>query len=217
MVNCTMIAPLPKKELLPGALIDDHFTMIPTRNEAWQLVCEYTGSESLRRHMLSVESAMRAYAFRCDGNADLWGVVGLLHDFDYERYPEVSANGHPNRGAEILREKGVDEIVVRAILTHAAKVTGAEPESLMEKALVAVDELTGFLIAVALVRPSRSILDVEVKSVKKKWKDKAFAAPVNREEIEHAATRLGFTLEQHIQIVLDAMKGCADQLGLAPK
>jgi putative nucleotidyltransferase with HDIG domain len=217
MVNCTMIAPLPKKELLPGALIDDHFTMIPTRNEAWQLVCEYTGSESLRRHMLSVESAMRAYAFRCDDNADLWGVVGLLHDFDYERYPEVSANGHPNRGAEILREKGVDEIVVRAILTHAAKVTGAEPESLMEKALVAVDELSGFLIAVALVRPSRSILDVEVKSVKKKWKDKAFAAPVNREEIEHAATRLGVTLEQHIQIVLDAMKGCADQLGLAPK
>jgi putative nucleotidyltransferase with HDIG domain len=191
--------------------------MIPTRKEAWQLVCEYTESESLRRHMLSVEAAMRAYASRFGENAELWSVVGLLHDFDYERYPVVSANGHPNRGAEILREKGVDEVVIRAILAHAPKVTGAEPQSFMEKALVAVDELTGFLIAVALVRPSRSILDVEVKSVKKKWKDKAFAAPVNRNEIEYGATRLGVSLDQHIQIVLDAMKGCSDQLGLPVK
>jgi len=189
--------------------------MIPTRNEAWQLVCDYTESESLRRHMVSVEAAMRAYAVRLNDNADLWGVVGLLHDFDYERYPDVSANGHPNRGAEILREKGVDEVIIRAILAHAPEVTAAEPESSMEKTLVAVDELTGFLIAVALVRPSRSIVDVELKSVKKKWKDKAFAAPVNREEIEQAATRLGVTLDQHIQIVLDAMKENADQLGLA--
>jgi putative nucleotidyltransferase with HDIG domain len=191
--------------------------MIPTRNEAWQLVCEYTQSESLRRHMLSVEAAMRAYAFRFGENADLWGVVGLLHDFDYERYPDVSADGHPNRGAKILTDKGVDQVVVRAILAHAPEVTGAEPQSSMEKALVAVDELTGFLIAVTLVRPSKSILDVEVRSVKKKWKDKAFAAPVNREEIEHGATQLGVTLDQHIQIVLDAMKGCADQLGLDSK
>ena len=205
-----------QKELLLGARIHhDQGTMIPTRKEAWQLVCEYTESESLRRHMLSVEAAMRAYAVRLDDHPDLWGVVGLLHDFDYERYPDVSANGHPNRGAEILREKGVDEVIVRAILAHASEVTGAEPESSMEKALVAVDELTGFLIAVALVRPSRSILDVELKSVKKKWKDKAFAAPVNREEIEHAATRLGVALDQHIQIVLDAMKENAGQLGLA--
>ena len=180
--------------------------MIPTRKEAWELVCEYTESESLRRHMLSVEVAMRAYAERFGENADLWGVVGLLHDFDYERYPDLSANGHPNRGAAILRQKGVDEIVVRAILAHAPAITGAEPQNSMEKALAAVDELTGFLIAVALVRPSRSILDVEVKSVKKKWKDKAFAAPVKREEIEYGATRLGVTLDQHIQIVLDAMK-----------
>jgi putative nucleotidyltransferase with HDIG domain len=207
-----------KKELFPDTPInDDLFAMIPTRNEAWQWVCEYTESESLRRHMLSVEAAMRGYADRFGQNADLWGVVGLLHDFDYERYPEVSASGHPNRGAEILREKGVDEVVVRAILTHAAQVTGAQPESAMEKALVAVDELTGFLIAVALVRPSKSILDVEVKSVKKKWKDKAFAAPVNREEIEHGAIRLGVTLDQHIQIVLDAMKTCAGRLGLTSK
>jgi putative nucleotidyltransferase with HDIG domain len=206
-----------QKELLPGARNDHNQpTMIPSRKEGWELVCEYTQNESLRRHMLAVEAAMRAYAVRLDDDADLWGVVGLLHDFDYERYPDVSTNGHPNRGAEILREKGVDEVIVRAILTHAPRVTGAEPESSMEKALVAVDELTGFLIAVALVRPSRSILDVELKSVKKKWKDKAFAAPVNREEIEHAATCLGVTLDQHIEIVLEAMKKCADRLGLAP-
>jgi putative nucleotidyltransferase with HDIG domain len=191
--------------------------MIPTRNEAWQLVCEYTESESLRRHMLAVEAAMRAYAVRFGEDADLWGTVGLLHDFDYQHYPEVSEDGHPNRGAKILREKGIDEVVVRAILAHAPEVTGAQPESSMEKALVAVDELTGFLIAVALVRPSRNILDLEVKSVKKKWKDKAFAAPVNRAEIEHGAARLGVTLDQHIQIVLDAMKTCADRLGLPPK
>jgi putative nucleotidyltransferase with HDIG domain len=189
--------------------------MIPTRKEAWQLVCDYTESESLRRHMVAVEAAMRAYAVRFGENADVWGVVGLLHDFDYERYPDVSANGHPNKGAEILRTQGVDDVIIRAILAHAPSVTGAEAQSSMEKALVAVDELTGFLIAVALVRPSRSILDVEIKSVKKKWKDKAFAAPVNREEIEHGATGLGVTLDQHIQIVLGAMKGCADQLGLA--
>jgi putative nucleotidyltransferase with HDIG domain len=191
--------------------------MIPTRKEAWQLVCDYTESESLRRHMVAVEAAMRAYAVRFDDNPDLWGVVGLLHDFDYERYPDVSAQGHPVRGAEILREQGVDEIIIRAILAHAPSVAGAEAQSSMEKALVAVDELTGFLIAVALVRPSRSILDVEVKSVKKKWKDKAFAAPVNREEIEHRATLLGVTLDQHIQIVLEAMQGCAAQLGLHGK
>jgi len=165
--------------------------------------------------MLAVEAAMRAYAECFGENVDLWGVVGLLHDFDYERYPEVAANGHPNRGAEILKEKGVDEVVVRAILAHATEVTGAEPESPLEKTLVAVDELTGFLIAVALVRPSKSILDVEVRSVKKKWKDKAFAAPVNREEIEHRASLLGVNLEEHIGIVLEAMKRHATQLGLA--
>jgi putative nucleotidyltransferase with HDIG domain len=191
--------------------------MIPTRKEAWQLVCDYTQSESLRRHMVAVEAAMRAYAVRFGEDADLWGVVGLLHDFDYERYPDVSANGHPSRGAEILRTRGVDEIIVRAILAHAPSVTGTDPQNSMEETLVAVDELTGFLIAVALVRPSRSILDVEIKSVKKKWKDKAFAAPVNREEIEHGASRLGVTLDEHIQVVLGAMKGCADRLGLAPR
>jgi putative nucleotidyltransferase with HDIG domain len=188
--------------------------MISSRNDAWQLVCEYTVSESLRRHMLSVEVAMRAYASRFGENPELWGVVGLLHDFDYERYPDVSVSGHPNEGARILREQGVDEMIVRAILAHAPEVTGIEPDSPMEKALLAVDELTGFLVAVALVRPSKSILDVEVKSVKKKWKDKAFAAPVNRVEIEHRASILGVPLDEHIQIVLDAMKSSAEKLGL---
>jgi putative nucleotidyltransferase with HDIG domain len=189
--------------------------MIPSRDAAWQLVTEFTESESLRRHMLAVEAAMRAYALKFEGNPDIWGVVGLLHDFDYERYPVVSANGHPVQGSKILREKGIDEKITEAILSHAPEITGKWPEAPMEKALFAVDELTGFIIAVTLVRPSRSLLDVEVKSIKKKWKDKAFAAPVNRDQIERAAVNLGVPLEEHIRIVLDAMKGCAKELGLA--
>ena len=189
--------------------------MIPSRDEAWQLVTEFTESESLRRHMLAVEAAMRAYALKFGGNPDVWGVVGLLHDFDYERYPVVSASGHPVQGSKIMREKGIDEKITEAILSHAPEITGKWPEAPMEKALFAADELTGFIIAVALVRPSRSLLDVEVKSIKKKWKDKAFAASVNRNEIERAAANLGVPLEEHIRIVLDAMKGCAKELGLA--
>jgi putative nucleotidyltransferase with HDIG domain len=185
------------------------------REQAWELVTEWTASESLRRHMLAVESAMRAYAPRFGGDPELWGVTGLLHDFDYERYPNVSTVGHPVVGAQILRQRGVPEAMIRGILAHATEITGVEPETPMEKTLVAVDELTGFLIAVALVRPSKSILDVELKSVKKKWKDKLFAAPVNRQEIEHGAAALGLALDEHIQIVLDAMKANAAALGLA--
>jgi putative nucleotidyltransferase with HDIG domain len=185
------------------------------RDQAWAIVTEYTQSDSLRRHMLAVEAALRAYAPRFGGDADLWGVVGLLHDFDYERYPDVAVEGHPVVGSKLLRERGVSEVIIRAILAHAAEITGVQPERDLEKALVAVDELTGFLIAVALVRPSKSIMDVELKSVKKKWKDKLFAAPVNREEIEHAAERLGVPLDEHIQLVLDAMKASAAALGLA--
>ncbi len=185
------------------------------REQAWALVAEYTESESLRRHMLAVESAMRAYANKLDGDADLWGVVGLLHDFDYERYPDMGdEDGHPLKGASILRKKGVDEVIVDAVLAHAEEITGVKPETPMQKALVAVDELTGFIIAVTLVRPSKSILDVKLKSIRKKWKDKAFAAPVNREEIEHAATNLGVSLDDHITTVLEAMKADADKLGL---
>ena len=184
------------------------------REQAWAVVTEYTQGESLRRHMLAVETAMRAYALRFDGDPEVWGVTGLLHDFDYERYPNVAVEGHPVVGSKILRERGVSEEIIKAVLAHAEEITGVQPKTPMEKTLVAVDELTGFLIAVALVRPSKSILDVELKSVKKKWKDKTFAAPVHREEIEHAAAALGVDLDEHIQIVLDAMKQNAAGLGL---
>jgi putative nucleotidyltransferase with HDIG domain len=188
--------------------------MIPTREEAWKLVTEYTASVSLRRHMLAVEGTLRAYANRFAEDPDVWGIVGLLHDFDYERYPDISTKGHPSVGATLLRERGVDEEIVQAILSHAPEVTGRQPESKLEKSLYAVDELTGFIVAVALVRPSKLLTDVELKSVKKKWKDKAFAAPVNREEIAHAASQLGIPLDEHIQFVLDAMKAKAAELGL---
>jgi putative nucleotidyltransferase with HDIG domain len=188
--------------------------MIPTREEAWRLVTEYTASDSLRRHMLAVEAALRAYANRFGEDPDVWGIVGLLHDFDYERYPDISIKGHPSVGATLLRERGVDEEIVQAILSHAPEVTGRQPESKLEKSLYAVDELTGFIVAVTLVRPSKRLTDVELKSVKKKWKDKAFAAPVNRDEIAHAAAQLGIPLDEHIQFVLDAMKAKAAELGL---
>ena len=185
------------------------------REKSWELMTAYTTQPHLRRHMLAVEAAMRAYANRFDENPDLWGIVGLLHDFDYERFPDVSADGHPVVGCKILRERGYPEEVIHAILSHASEATGITPETQMERALVAVDELTGFLVAVALVRPSKSILDVEIKSVKKKWKQKEFAAAVNRQEIEQAASELGVPLDEHISIVLNAMKTHADELGLA--
>ena len=184
------------------------------RHEAWNLVCEYTESPQLRRHMQSVEVAMRAYARHFGEDEEKWGLVGLLHDFDYERYPDVSANGHPNAGAPILREQGLDEEIVRAILSHATEVTGVERQSQMEKTLYAVDELTGLIAAVALVRPSKDIRDVNVKSVRKKWKAKAFAPGVHREEIEQGAEDLGIELSEHINIVLEAMQAAAEELGL---
>ncbi|MBC7872161.1 MAG: HDIG domain-containing protein [Chitinophagaceae bacterium] len=184
------------------------------REQALALMEEFTASDSLRRHMLAVEAAMRAYAPRFNGDPELWGMVGLLHDFDYEKYPDVAVEGHPVVGSKILRERGVSEEIIRAILAHAEEITGIVPESAMEKTLVAVDELTGFIIAVVLVRPSKSILDLELKSIKKKWKDRAFAAPVDRNEIEHRAELLEVPLDEHIQIVLDAMKQNAEGLGL---
>jgi putative nucleotidyltransferase with HDIG domain len=188
--------------------------MLPTRDYAWQLVTEYTQSDSLQRHMLAVECAMRAYATRFSEDPELWGVVGLLHDFDYEQHPDISVEGHPGAGARILRERQVDETIVQGILSHAPEVTGRRPETKMEKALYAVDELTGFIVAVTLVRTSKKLADVELKSVKKKWKDKAFAAPVDRDEIAHAAEELGVPLDDHIQLVLNAMKENAEGLGL---
>lgn len=188
------------------------------REEAWQLVTEWTQSESLRHHMLAVEAAMRAYARRFGEDEDQWGITGLIHDFDYEQNPDMTLpEGHPFTGMRVLRERGVDEDIVRAIAAHAAERTGVQPESSMQRTLVAVDELTGFLTAVALVRPSKDIRDItQIKSVRNKWKDRSFAAAVNREEIEHAAAALGVDLwAEHIPLVLDAMKSIAAELGLA--
>ncbi len=184
------------------------------RQEAWELVCEYTESPHLRRHMLAVEAAMRGYARHFGEDEEKWGLVGLLHDFDYERWPNVSENGHPNTGAPILRERGVDEEMIRAILSHATEVTGVERESRLEHALYAVDELTGLITAVALVRPSKDIRDVKVKSIRKKWKAKAFAPGVNREDVEAGAAALGIELNEHLRLVLESMQAAAADLGL---
>jgi len=184
------------------------------RDEAWAIVTEYTASNSLRKHMLSVEAAMRAYAPRYQSDVELWGVVGLLHDFDYERYPDVAVEGHPVVGSRILRERGVSAEVIRAILSHATEVTGVERVTVMEKALYAVDELTGLITATALVRPNKNIADVDLASIKKKWKNKAFAAGVDRAEIEHAAVDLGVPLDEHINVVLYAMQAIAPILSL---
>lgn len=186
---------------------------MPNRGDAWDLVCEYTKNINLRRHMLAVEAGMCAYARRFGQDEELWGLVGLIHDFDYEQYPDVAIDGHPNTGVPILRERGYDETVVRAVLSHATEVTGVERQTPMEHALYAVDDLTGLIVAVALVRPSKDIRDVKVKSVKKKWKDKAFAAGVHREAIEAGASALGVDTWEHVAIVLEAMQGIADELG----
>lgn len=185
--------------------------MQPARENAWALLNEYTKSPNLIKHALAVEAAMRAYARRFGEDEELWGVVGLVHDFDYEQHP--TAEEHPFAGAEIMRQRGWPEEIVHAALSHA-RYSGVTRDSLMEKALFAVDELTGLIVAVALVRPSKSILDVKVKSVRKKWKDKSFAAGANREDIEQGAADLGVELSEHIGVVLDAMKGIADELGL---
>ena len=185
------------------------------RDEAWDIVTEFTESPTLQRHMLSVETAMRYYARLFGEDEELWGVVGLLHDFDYEQNPDVSQEGHPIVGERILCERGVSEEIRHAILAHAMEITGVQPNSLLEKTLVAVDELTGLLIAVTLVRPNKDIREVRLKSVRKKWKDRAFAAAVNRAEIEEAARILGIPLEEHIQHVLSAMSTEAELLGLS--
>ena len=185
---------------------------VPARDEAWQLLTEYTQGEALRNHALSVEAAMRAYAPRFGGDPDVWGVTGLLHDFDYERFP--SLEDHPFRGVEILRGRGVDEGILSAILGHGDH-TGVPRETQMAKALFAVDELTGFLTACALVRPGRRLADVPVPSVRKKMKDKAFARGVNRDDLVRGAEGIGIPLDEHIAFVRDAMVGIADRLGLA--
>lgn len=183
----------------------------PTREEALKLLREYTTNENLIKHALAVEASMRSYAQKFGEDPEKWGIVGLLHDFDYEKYP--SPQDHPFKGAKILEEKGYSQEIIRAILAHGDH-TGVSRKTLLEKALYAVDELTGLIVAVALVRPSRKISQVEVKSVMKKWKDKAFARGVNREDIEKGAGELGVKLEEHIGNVLQAMKEISSELGL---
>jgi putative nucleotidyltransferase with HDIG domain len=185
---------------------------VPTREEAWALLTEYTQNDALLKHALAVEAAMRAYAGRYGEDPDVWGVTGLLHDFDYERYPTLE--DHPFRGSEILAERGVDESIRTAILGHGDH-TGVPRETRMAKALFAVDELCGFLTACALVRPGKRVAEVPVKSVKKKMKDKAFARGVNRDDLRKGPEELGVELDEHIEVVRDAMAAVADDLGLA--
>jgi putative nucleotidyltransferase with HDIG domain len=181
------------------------------RDIAWCLLTEFTQSESLRKHALAVEACMRAYARKDGADEELWGMVGLLHDFDYEKYP--SPEDHPYRGCEILKDRGYSEEVRRAIMSHA-EYSGVARVSPMEKTLFACDELAGFITACTLVKPSKSLAEVEAKSVRKKMKDKAFARSVHREDIVQGAAELGLDLEEHIAFCIDAMKGIAGELGL---
>lgn len=183
-----------------------------TRDEAWQIVCEFVQSESLRRHMLAVEACMVAYAKKLGEDQEEWAVTALLHDFDWEIHP--AAPDHPMKGEPILAERGVDEAIRRAILSHA-NYSGVPRVSLLERALFACDELTGFLTACAYVKPGRSIYEVDVPSVKRKLKDKAFARNVSRDDIISGAQQLGVPLEEHIGFCIEAMKNCAPELGLA--
>jgi putative nucleotidyltransferase with HDIG domain len=182
------------------------------RNQAWSLLCEYTQSESLRKHMLAVEACMRAYARKFGEDEDKWGITGLLHDFDYEKYPTPAE--HPFVGNKILEDRGYPEEMRRAILSHA-DYSGVKRESRMEKTLYACDEIAGFITASALVKPNKSLAEVEAKSVRKKMKDKAFARSVNRDDIINGAADLGVDLEEHIAFCIEAMKGIAGELGLA--
>jgi putative nucleotidyltransferase with HDIG domain len=187
-------------------------TIDTDREAAWNLLCEYTKSENLLKHALAVEAVMRAYADKYEGDLEKWGVAGLVHDFDWEVHPTLDE--HPQKGAAILRKRGYSDEVINAVLGHAEH-TGVPRETDMAKALFASDELTGLITAVALVRPSKNIGDVKLKSIKKKWKEKAFAAGANREEITRGAEDMGIPLEEHIGFVLAAMQGVAAELGLA--
>jgi putative nucleotidyltransferase with HDIG domain len=185
--------------------------MKPTREDAWRVLTEYTASENLRRHALAVEAAVADYAERFGEDRELWSVTALLHDFDYERWPDLA--DHPFRGAEILRERGYPDVIVRAILSHGDH-TGVPRESRLEHALFACDEMAGFVTAAALVRPSKSVLDLEPASVRKRMKDKAFAKAVRREDLVAGAEELGLPLDEHIANVIASMRRIADQLGL---
>ena len=193
------------------------------RETAWCLLTEFTQSESLRKHALAVEACMRACARKFAGSGtpglaelglaeeDLWGIVGLIHDFDYEKYP--SLDDHPYKGNEILKQRGWPEVTLRAVMSHA-EYTGVTRDTPMEKALFACDELAGFITAVALIKPGKSLAEVDAKSVRKRMKDKAFARKVNRDDIISGAAALGVDLDEHIAFCIEALQGIADKLGL---
>lgn len=187
---------------------------MPNRDDAWDLLCEYTKGDSLRKHALAVEAAMRACAIQYggpDADIDEWGLVGLLHDFDYEMFP--SADQHPFTGSNILCGRGYPERIIKAILGHAT-YTGVSRDTVMARALFATDELCGFLVACALVRPTKSLDDLEVSSVKKKLKDKAFARSVNRDDIRQGVEELGVSLDDHIRFVIDSLRPVQEIIGL---
>ena len=182
------------------------------REDAWALLNEYTKSDSLLKHAMSVEAAVCGYARKFGEDEEGWGMTALLHDFDYERWPTLG--DHPNKGAEILKDKGYPEWMIRAILSHAMEITGVTRDSMLEKTLFACDELAGFVTAASLVRPSKSVLDLEPKSVVKRMKDKAFARGVKREDLHAGAALLGLPHEEHIGNVIASMREKADVLGL---
>jgi putative nucleotidyltransferase with HDIG domain len=200
----------------PSAALPEAQSM-PSRDDAWKLLCEYTQNENLRRHALGVEACLRAYARNFQADEELWGLAGLLHDFDYERWPNLEhspTEGHPVEGSKVLRALGYPDEIIQAILSHA-DYTGAPRRSLLDHALFACDELSGFLVACALVKPTKTLAEVETNSVKRKLKDKAFARGVNRQDVYRGAEELGLPLEDHIQFCIAAMRAIADQLGLA--
>ena len=183
----------------------------PTREEAQGILDEWMSDENLKKHCYAVEAAMRAYATKLGGDEDKWGVVGLLHDFDYERYPDLE--NHPFKGVEFLREKGYSDELLDAVLAHAEH-TNVQRDTDLKKAIYAVDELTGLIVAVALTRPSKKLADVTVDSVMKKWKEKAFARGVDRKMIENGAEELDVPLREHVEVVLKSMQDISDGLGL---
>jgi putative nucleotidyltransferase with HDIG domain len=192
---------------------------MPNREQAWALLCEYTPNENLRKHALAVEACVRAYARKQQQDEELWGLTALLHDFDYEKWPNQGHHpreGHPSSGAAILREAGYPEEMIHAILGHA-DYTGVTRETPLDHALFACDEMAGFLTACSLIRPGKTIFEVEPASVKKRMKDKAFARGVSREDLIKGAEELGITLEEHMANCIEAMCGIAEQLGLERK
>ena len=193
--------------------------MMPTREAAWALLCEYTANENLRKHALAVEACVRAHARKANADEETWGLAALLHDFDYERWPNLEhhpTEGHPSSGTRILRERGYPEEMIHAILSHA-DYTGVARETPLDHVLFACDEMAGFLTACALVRPGKTIFEVEPDSVKRKMKDKAFAKGVSREDLKLGAEELGLSLDDHIAICIAAMRDAADRLGLERK